>query len=587
MMEPTRLYELFVNELDLRTCLLNNCDLPPFPGSKSSSFWQLHRIIDAAVQVSRGNVEAAEAMLDELPSATQALLCARLVRLYLLSEKNTYNAYKGVSDLIDDLSLRRINRIRHRLNPMIAADHVLASRWAPALRLYLLSYFSDYETEQLEWAQQDIKACQEAGLDSDLVEWLHFSYLFARARQQHSLPKLISTLAEWKAFSSRCPIYGFGIEYFLEAVIALEYAGRFEESLHYLEEILTAEPNNFESLLIKARIEKRIGRIEECLQTCGIICSTWPQEFAGFCLRSNTSLLQGELTNALADAEHACILAPENSNVYMARAFVYLQDGDFEAALADFEQALEIDPERQDALRGKGKCLGLIGRDFEALACYNQLRRLNPDDPDLLYELADTQYAAGYLGECEKTCKTCLRLDPEFVSAYVLLGMVALRKNDDDQARRLLKRAVALEPDNPIALNELSYLTHLEGDDDTAIELVDRAIEESPEFADALCNKGTIQYFRSEFDAAIQNFESTIALAPDYVAAWVGKGNTLTQLCEFEEAGECFDQALALDPGNIDACYGKAMLYRMIGLEDEAREWQERAFELEHEQEGG
>ena len=69
------------------------------------------------------------------------------------------------------------------------------------------------------------------------------------------------------------------------------------------------------------------------------------------------------------------------------------------------------------------------------------------------------------------------------------------------------------------------------------------------------------------------------------MSAWVGKGNTLTQLCEFDEALHCFDQALDLDPENAEACHGKAVLYRMIGLDDEVRKWQERAYMLDDDDE--
>lgn len=585
MFDPKRLYELFVHELDLKACLLGFVDLPPFPGSKSSSFWQLHRILDAAIKVSRGELAEAERVMAELPSSAKALFCARLVDTYLAAEQSDLAvAFTKAGELIDELANCRISRIRQRLNPMIAADHALACRWAPALRLHLLSFYDEFDIEQIDKARADLRSAREAGLDPAMVEWLHFSYLFARARQKHSLPKLISTLAEWKQFTARNPEFGFGTDYYLETVLAMEYAARFDEAIAYADEILAQSPQHYEALIMKARILKRIGRIDESLVCCDHLIDAYPQDYAGFCLRSNAVFLNGDYDRALADAEQACTVAPSNPNSYMARAFVHLQLGDYDKALIDFEKTLEHDPNRYDALRGQGKCLSMLGRDYEALSCFNALRRINPDDPDLHYELADILFAAGYLNECEKACKACLQLDSQYVSAYVILGMIALRKNQDDKARRLLTKAVAMEPDNPFALNELSYLTHLDGDDDTAIELVDRAIEESPEYADALCNKGIIHYFRSEFDVAIQTFERTILLAPDHVGAWVGKGNTLTQMCEFDEASVCYDQALELDPDNIDACHGKATLFRMIGLDEEAREWQEKAYRLENDQ---
>ncbi len=581
MIDPMRIYDLLVHQIDLKACFLGLVDLPPFHVGASGPFRQLYRVLEAAVKACRGDQASAGQILEELPANARGFFSARLVDAYLASEQDLTTAYDQVGRLIDELSASRVSPVKRRFNPLYAADHVLAARWAPALRVHLLSFFDEFDLEQIDRARSDLALAREAGLDPDMAEWLHFSFHFAMARQKHSLTKLMATLAEWKLFAARHPEFGPGTDYYLDTVLALEFNGRFDEAIALTDEILVINPKHYEALIMKTRILKRIGRIDESLVSSDRLIEAYPDDYAGYCLRSNAVFLNGEYDKAMDDAKKACVVAPDNPNSYMARAFVSLQLGNYEQALVDFDRTLSYDPERYDALRGKGKCLSMMGRDYEALSCFNTLRRVMPDDPDLHYELADILFAAGYLNESEKACKVCLQLDSQYVSAYVILGMIAMRKNEDDKARHLLTTAVAMEPDNPFALNELSYLTHLDGDDDTAIELVNRAIEESPEYADALCNKGIIHYFRSEFDIAVQTFERTIVLAPDHIGAWVGKGNTLTQMCEFDEAMVCYDQALRLDPDSADACHGKATLYRMMGLEEEAREWQEKAYHLE------
>ena len=227
--------------------------------------------------------------------------------------------------------------------------------------------------------------------------------------------------------------------------------------------------------------------------------------------------------------------------------------------------------------------MSLLGRDQEAVSCFNRLRRTYPDDPDIYYEMADVLFSAGYLDDCEKICRRCLQIDVNYVNAYVILGMIAVRRGEDDLARGLLQRAVKLEPDNPFALNELSYVLHLDGDDEQALDLVDQALAESDDYADAWCNKGMIQYYRSEFDQALASFSRAIRLAPDHVTAWIGRGNTQAQQCEFDEAQLCYDQALLLDQHSADACDGKAVRFRILGLEDEVRKWQELALQFDPE----
>ena len=115
-----------------------------------------------------------------------------------------------------------------------------------------------------------------------------------------------------------------------------------------------------------------------------------------------------------------------------------MQLGRYADALKDFDKTIEHDPQAYDAMRGQGKCLSMLGRDFEALSCFNNLRRIYPEDPDIYYEMADILFSAGYMDDCEKVCRRCLQLDDRYANAYVILGMIATRRGEDDMALGLL-----------------------------------------------------------------------------------------------------------------------------------------------------
>jgi tetratricopeptide (TPR) repeat protein len=574
------------DEANIRAILLGDAELPPFTGQSDSQGYYFHQTVLAIIDLYRGDFDAAGLKLNVIGTAAPSLQCTRLAMLWHEAETgDPVNAWQKLNIWMDQAPVIGKSLIDNLIRPLNALDRRLAWRWAPVLRYYLTTLLTEWPAEIQDQNRQDRLAAQNNGISESTLVRIDFLLRFARARQEKSVSQIIEAAEEWQNLCNQDPLYGDGTEYILEAVVALEYDDRFAEALAWLARGLELEPELYDLLLVKARILKRIGEVKECLAVCDRLIELYPEDFSGYCLRSNTYFLMGWYERAMADAKKAVDVAPENPNSFMARAFVQMQLGRYEEALRDFEQTLQYDPHRYDALRGQGKCLSMLGHDYEALASFNALRRNYPDDPDLYYELADVLFSAGYLEDCEKVCHKCLQLDNDYVNAYVILGMIAMRKNDDDKAHQLLTKAVKMEPDNPFGLNELAYLTHLQGDDDLALELVNRALEEAPEYADALCNKGVILYFRSEFEQSAAIFEDTLRLVPDHVAAMVGKGNTLTQLCDFDEAQQCYDQALALDPENADACHGKAVLYRMLGLDDEVRKWQEKAYALDHEDE--
>ncbi|NLM77898.1 MAG: tetratricopeptide repeat protein [Ruminococcaceae bacterium] len=586
MRSESKWLDLLDNEQHLIDVLLADEPLPSFPGDADSQGGRLYKTLDVVRLLMRGEYEEAARQIKAISDGSQTLMCHQLASIWLQAEvEDVYLAYQRLSDWIKASTLLADQKKTYRIlvRQTIEMDRRLALRWAPVLRLYLTSMLNEWPEEVAVYIERDKQTAMSNQVSDKIIRRLDALLRLSIARQNQAVDDILKITAEWFDFCQENPEYGHGGEFILEAVIALEFADRADEALLWLERALQIIPERYELLLTKARLLKQKGDYKLSLKICDQLILQFPDDFTGYCMRSNTWFLQGQYDRAMADAHTAIQLAPDNPNCLIARAFVNMQMGQYEEALIDFRQTLLHDPQAYDALRGEGKCLSMLGRDQEALSCFNRLRRTYPDDPDIYYEMADVLFSAGYLDDCEKICRRCLQIDVNYVNAYVILGMIAVRRGEDDLARGLLQRAVKLEPDNPFALNELSYVLHLDGDDEQALDLVDQALAESDDYADAWCNKGMIQYYRSEFDQALASFSRAIRLAPDHVTAWIGRGNTLAQQCEFDEAQLCYDQALLLDQHSADACHGKALLYRILGLEDEVRKWQELALQFDPE----
>lgn len=555
--------------------------IPAFPGDPDSPGGRLYRTISVVHLLMQGAHEEAGALFDSLSKSGQNFLCHQLVSFLLQAEtESPYFAYLRLDDWMSSVM---IHSKRKKYPQVDALDRRLAFRWAPVLRLYLATLLDEWPPEIKEKIERDLNTARQNKISPALLKRLDVMQRLEMARRQNQVDDVFQITLEWIKCCVEHPDYGDGCEFILEVIIMLEFQNHPEGALCFVNQALALLPDQYELLLMKIRVLKQMGDYDQSLQICDRLVLIYPEDYVGYCLRSNIFFLMERYEKAKEDADRACLIAPENPNSLLARAFVHMQLCEYEEALDDFRNILQYEPEAYDALRGEGKCLSMMGQDYKALSCFSRLRKIYPEDPDIEYERADLFFAAGYIKECEKACRRCLQIDPSYANAYVMLGLIAIHREEYDLAHGLLQRAVSLEPHNPFALNELAYFTYLEGDDEKALRLVNRALAETDDYPDAWCNKGLILYYCGTFEEASAAFSRAIDLVPDHITAWIGKGNTLAQLCEFDEAQRCYDKALKLDPHSADACHGKARLYRILGLEDEGRKWQELAYQYDPE----
>jgi tetratricopeptide (TPR) repeat protein len=568
----------FINIAEMAEAIARGCPLPEFKGVKTGQWFDLYQILNAADRIIRKKADAARLLKQGVSVPGRDLICFRLLELWLDSdESNQDKAYQELSRLI-----QKSDSAVSSDCAITGADAALAALGSRMLRLFLYSLLDEIKPNQIIEADRDLKYLRIAGLPDLIINWFEFAVEFTQSREFADFEQMAALSIKWNEYCKKENFAGASHEFIIESLIMMELADRNEQALRLLEYALLNKPQAAEYLIIKSRLLKRQGRFGDSIDCSSKLIELYPNDHAGYCLRSNASFLAGDFEHAMQDALLACELFPGNPDCHMARAYVNMQNGDYQSALKDFETVTDSEAYHTDALHGIAKCLSMLGRDSEALAHLMNLKRMNPQDPDIFYELADVYFAAGYLDDCERVCKKCLQLEPSYVSAYVMLGLLALRRDQDDNARTLLTRAVEMEPDNPFALNELSYLRHLDGDNEEALELVERALSQSPDYADALSNKGTILLYLGDYEKAGDCFDNALNLVPDHVNALIGKAGTLTQTDEPESAMEYYDMVLEIEEDNLEACHGKSQLYQMLGLDREAGIWLEKTWQIEN-----
>jgi Tfp pilus assembly protein PilF len=153
-------------------------------------------------------------------------------------------------------------------------------------------------------------------------------------------------------------------------------------------------------------------------------------------------------------AEHlhkAIKIYPSFADAYVLLAMVHMEDSKVAEARSALEKAIEIDPKSADAHLALGM---LLNHEKDYPAAEKSLIRaleLNPDAPQGHYELAKTYWAVGRWQDAEPHVQKAASLQPDMAPAHVLLGNIALRKHDNQNALKEFREYLRLDPNGPMA----------------------------------------------------------------------------------------------------------------------------------------
>jgi tetratricopeptide (TPR) repeat protein len=119
---------------------------------------------------------------------------------------------------------------------------------------------------------------------------------------------------------------------------------------------------------------------------------------------------------------------------------------------------------------------------------YKEVLRQDETNVFVLAFLANTQFAAGHLGDCEKTVKRALAVDPEDPGSLYLLGLLRYRQERLDEAIDALSLSAKINPTNSATQNFLGCVLADKGLRPAAETAFRKALQSEPDYADAHFN---------------------------------------------------------------------------------------------------
>lgn len=178
--------------------------------------------------------------------------------------------------------------------------------------------------------------------------------------------------------------------------------------------------------------------------------------------------------------------------------------------------------------------------------------------------------------DAEALFSEAMEIDPKYAPAYLGMALVA-SEQFESKAVEMAKKAIELDPKLVEAQELLAQLALEDNDKDRAAAEAQKALDLSPEALDAMAVLASIDLLQNKPDTSW--FDRIAKINPVYGQGYALAGHFLVINRRYEEGIENYRKAIALDPSLDETRSELGINLMRLGLEEEAREQLEKAYE--------
>jgi tetratricopeptide (TPR) repeat protein len=239
-------------------------------------------------------------------------------------------------------------------------------------------------------------------------------------------------------------------------------------------------------------------------------------------------------------------------------------------AAGHFRNAIARDPELADGYVWLGEALLQQGDARAAQTAFQQALALRSDDAEIYYGLARAEFALQRLAEARTLTNSAIELRPEYAEALLLRGKIDETQERDDQALEHYRQAIeARRPQTPaLIIAEAHYRRGLILIRSNRLDEARRDLEEAarlqPNFSEASYWLGRVYFAQDNMRDARERFRRAVALrGGSYAEAQYYQGMAEEQAGMRSEAITSFRAAMEQGRDTIWATEARAALTRM------------------------
>jgi tetratricopeptide (TPR) repeat protein len=195
---------------------------------------------------------------------------------------------------------------------------------------------------------------------------------------------------------------------------------------------------------------------------------------------------------------------------------------------------------------------------------------------DALYQTAVGHRCAGRSLEAQSSCQQALEIVGTHADSLHLMGLLLCDAGQHDHAVQWIARAVK-QTIKAEYLFSLGQALRQQGRSDEALLAFRHALNLEPAHWDAAQQSGALLRESGRLQEALDVLKPCLEARPDHVPTVVTCTECMLSLRQFDKVVAINQRAHLLDPGNADRCNSIAVALQLLGREEEALPWFDRA----------
>jgi Flp pilus assembly protein TadD len=241
-------------------------------------------------------------------------------------------------------------------------------------------------------------------------------------------------------------------QYHAQLGVILGMLRRPEEASKCFESALVLEPTNLAVRRNLAATQWQMGRLASARENLELILKTDPGDSQALLLLGTVLIDAGRYAPALAVAQRAAEAMPSSYRAHAVKGMAEMRLQRYTDSAKSYARAAELSPTAPEVNVGLAMSLWASGKVLESFAAFEQGLKRFPEDAyhcleygRLLLKSAKPNDSTAE-SQAVALLKTALKLSPSLSEAHYLLGDLALRKGNSEEALQHLERAVKLDP---------------------------------------------------------------------------------------------------------------------------------------------
>jgi len=238
----------------------------------------------------------------------------------------------------------------------------------------------------------------------------------------------------------------------------LHQSGRRTEAQALCQQILSADPGNFDALFILGVISNETGnngRAMELLRQAVQANPSNPFVHNSLALVLDT---EGQADEAATFFRKAISLKPDFVVAYYNLGTSLAKRKEWQEAESLFRKVISQNPRYFLAYHNLGTVLEAQGQFSDAADCYHNAVLIKPDYHEACYRLSKLLLVSGRLDEARQCVLRVLALKPDHAPAHSRLGNILSNLGKFDEAIACFRKARSIQPDYVGAYDELLFL---------------------------------------------------------------------------------------------------------------------------------